>query len=645
MLEHLFLCGLTNAQCTPYNNATRLHLHGPLKSVNLKLNKLRDRLIRLEPEALTDLLEIAAYVFRADNAVSRGSERDPQLGDKWRRTFRLVVAVREPGLWSKPAVMGALKDTLHFLSDDDWHFDFVEIVDPPRLQAYLPGMRPSDPDLAGDTTVLLFSGGLDSFAGAVQEIQTQNRMVVLASHRTTPFIGKHQERLAKVLIKSYPGRVVHVPVDAGTSGKDGGREHSQRTRSFLFMAVAAAVAVIEGADRIRFYENGIMSVNLPISEQVVGTHASRSTHPRSLLLLNKLMTEVIPTEIVIDNPFILETKAEVVQRLKLSSFGQYIKNTLSCSASREMTKMHPHCGTCKQCIERRISTLGAGAMSVDSADAYKVDLITGPRQIGKDRSMAVDTIRTALDLASISELDFAKRFAGELPWLLSAYPLEEAGQRAADFHGLFRKQGTVVKDILTNAVADNRTGFIDGTLARDSLLWLVVDQQGSSLLATGAGPPRSAIEPSNSSPMSAQAEVSPTGANFEAELVLDEVVLFFDEAQTRFQVSDLIPFTGRTTARLLSFLVNEYRKDRNADRPKDAFRAFRAKELADAIGAPSDEAIRKLVSRIREELRSGFAVNAIADPGQDALIESVKGGFRLNPNVRLVAKTVPSASK
>ena len=69
MREHLFLCGLTDAQCAGYDGeGIRLSMQGASKNVRLKVENLRNLLIEVEPSALTDLLEIAAYVFRADNS-------------------------------------------------------------------------------------------------------------------------------------------------------------------------------------------------------------------------------------------------------------------------------------------------------------------------------------------------------------------------------------------------------------------------------------------------------------------------------------------------------------------------------------------------------------------------------------------------
>ena len=61
-----------------------------------------------------------------------------------------------------------------------------------------------------------------------------------------------------------------------------GREYTQRTRSFLFAALGVTFARMSGLDRLRFYENGVVSLNLPPSPQVVGARASRTTHPRVL---------------------------------------------------------------------------------------------------------------------------------------------------------------------------------------------------------------------------------------------------------------------------------------------------------------------------------------------------------------------------
>jgi hypothetical protein len=69
-------------------------------------------------------------------------------------------------------------------------------------------------------------------------------------------------------------------------------ESSQRSRSFFFVALGAVVARIIGTNRIRLYENGIVSGNLPIAENVIGARATRSTHPSVIAGVNQLLASL-----------------------------------------------------------------------------------------------------------------------------------------------------------------------------------------------------------------------------------------------------------------------------------------------------------------------------------------------------------------
>src|SRR4029450_13161880 len=70
-------------------------------------------------------------------------------------------------------------------------------------------------------------------------------------------------------------------------------EFTQRTRTFLFSAIGCVVAEMMGCARIRFFENGIMSFNLPISPQIVGSRATRSTHPRALCQMTDFANHIL----------------------------------------------------------------------------------------------------------------------------------------------------------------------------------------------------------------------------------------------------------------------------------------------------------------------------------------------------------------
>src|SRR6266576_6029894 len=93
-------------------------------------------------------------------------------------------------------------------------------------------------------------------------------------------------------------------------------EYSQRTRSFLFVSLGMAIARAFGRDTIQFFENGITSFNLPIAEHVIGTRASRTTHPKTVAAFARLFSLLLQRRVNIENQFLWRTKSEVVEILR-----------------------------------------------------------------------------------------------------------------------------------------------------------------------------------------------------------------------------------------------------------------------------------------------------------------------------------------
>jgi hypothetical protein len=270
-------CGGISAGVAPSpKEALELALHGPRANVSLKISDVSEAMAASVPDILVDLLEIASYVYAADQATSRGEATD--AGGHWRRHFRFYIPVRQPEVWSQDVVSVALADTLSFLSDDDYEFCFSRIEKLPPVQLYLdnmvPGFQVDD--------VMLFSGGLDSLSGAIHETIGEGRRVALVSHASAKKRRPQVRQLVQEIEKRAPaGSIRHVPVWA-TKDQTLGRDHTQRSRSFLYASLAASVAVMLGRDRFRFYENGVTSMNLPPVPQVVGGRATRTTHPTTL---------------------------------------------------------------------------------------------------------------------------------------------------------------------------------------------------------------------------------------------------------------------------------------------------------------------------------------------------------------------------
>src|SRR5262245_44878719 len=106
--KYLVLCG--GARLSSRSNAwreantLRAQIGKGKKHVHLKLHHITRKTLRQLPDEALDLLEVAAYVYAADQLVGRGGLKEFEYGQKWRRHFRLEIAVRRPELWSRPDV-------------------------------------------------------------------------------------------------------------------------------------------------------------------------------------------------------------------------------------------------------------------------------------------------------------------------------------------------------------------------------------------------------------------------------------------------------------------------------------------------------------------------------------------------------------
>ena len=463
------LCGGASAAASRSERRppVALNLQGSNANVFLRIDAISDAMARNIPEVLIDLVEIAVYAFAADQAAGRGGIRDS--GESWRRHFQFHVPVRRHDLWSRAEVNEALIDVLSFLSDDDYGFVFSKLASPQPIQLYL---DQSVAAFAADV-VILFSGGLDSLAGAIQETLIDGKKVALISHASASKRKPQIAALAGDLAKRAPANAVrHIPVWA-TKAENIGREYSQRSRSFLYAALAAAVASTLGHDRIRFYENGVTSMNLPIAPQVVGGRASRTTHPQAIQGFARLFTTLLERPFAVENPFIWKTKTDVVRLIKDNGWGQLVARSVSCSRTVEATKLHTHCGTCSQCIDRRFATLAAGATDQeDPPEMYKIDLLTGERTFGENRTMAESFLQRATRLRSIHELDFFAEYS-EATRVIRHVGLtsDKAGRRVVELH---RRHAEEVFAALAEGHKRYAREFQEGKLPDSCLLVLAV---------------------------------------------------------------------------------------------------------------------------------------------------------------------------
>lgn len=475
--ERQILCGIGGQAPLATPEALSLFLRGPYKNLTLDTEGIGRAIGVRVDDLFLDLMEIAAYVSGGDQATSRGEPTDSNVGARWHRKFHYVVAVRRPAVWAGGRVRELLAAALGFASEDDYRFDFEPLRDAPSQDSYTQfGSTPHQ--WFGDRDVIPFSGGLDSFAGATEQLLKHTRNVVLVSLVAASKLGPIQQALVQDLRQACEQRgttaqVFHLPM-ALQKDQSLDIERTQRTRSFVFAALAAIVARLLGIGGITFFENGVVSLNLPVCGQVVGARASRTTHAQVLARYAAFFSELFGAPFFVENPFVWKTKAEVVERILENGCRGSIRRTVSCGHVAGSKAGETHCGVCSQCIDRRFGTLAAGAGADDPEDLYQVKLFTGERKRLEEITMLECYVRRARELPGLSPFEFYSRF-GEafraLRWLPGTP--DENGQRVYE---LYQRHAGEVRRVLEDGIAANSGAMLDLRLSPRCLIQMAIDR-------------------------------------------------------------------------------------------------------------------------------------------------------------------------
>src|SRR6266481_4635178 len=334
-------------------------------------------------ERTVDLALLAAMVTAADTRISRATESQ----DSWTREIDLYVPVQDPAMWSAEAAL--IGKTLNFLTGDRWRVFFRErhrnhrelIVRPCVL------VRPAF------TSVCLFSGGLDSFTGAIDLLAAGGKPIFVSHYWD---VSTSSQTLCANRIGAAYGTMElrHVRARIGFPDdlvRGSEPEKTQRARSFLFLALAAlAASGLDGEPIIYVPENGLISLNVPLDPARIGAWSTRTTHPFYMARWSDLLAQLaIPASIV--NPYRFKTKGEMLADCANKPLlRRHAGETISCSSvtkARWQGLAPGHCGYCVPCLIRRaaiekafgndpttytIPELAARAMDSESAEGEHI---------------------------------------------------------------------------------------------------------------------------------------------------------------------------------------------------------------------------------------------------------------------------------
>lgn len=422
------------------------------------------------PARVLDLMELAGYLFAADRLITRG-QPDALMFDSWSRLFHVVMKVRDAKFWSNDVTKKKLADLLRFMTGDrEFRFDFLpghttdraHLFDSEEFQ-----ITPEKPH-----HVMLFSGGLDSLAGAIERLNNSSDIVCLVSHRSgQPSTAMTQARLAEALAQRFPGRVKSYRFGTGLTNKRAVSE-TQRTRTFLYGSIAFALATALGQKEVMFYENGITSLNFPRRQDLLNARASRTTHPRTMFLLSDFLSHIAGSRIALDNAYRWKTKADVLEVLKTYRAADLIPSSVTCSRTTMTRGDHTHCGACFQCVDRRFSASASGLSEVDHSNLYTLDMLSENIADGQVKTVILDYIRLGLGFKADTPDSFYDTWLTEIS---DAIPPGEVEEQFVD--ALYQLTNRFGKQTLAALEAFARSADITKKPVPGSLLHIIQHQE------------------------------------------------------------------------------------------------------------------------------------------------------------------------
>jgi hypothetical protein len=622
MAERLVLCGGLKTKRADRSRVIELDTQakkGTAAKVNLQIWDISSRMVQDVPDVLADLLEIASYVYCADQFTKRGNDLMRNMGADWRRSFLFRIPVRRPDLWTSAPVLEALTDTLGFLSEDDYTFDFVRHPDPPPLQPYLDFGEPSYSSGFRPDEVVLFSGGLDSFAGAVEELIGNGKNVALVSHRSSTMVASKQAALIEALRRrTRGGQLFHVPVVVNKNARQG-CEFTQRSRSFLFASLGIVVAALFRRKVVRFFENGIVSLNFPTADHVLGARATRTTHPRVLQGFSRLFSTLLDDDIKVDNPFFWKTKSEVTSVIAERGHTDLIRETFSCTRVRQATRNGKHCGVCSQCIDRRFGILGAGLGEHEPADAYEVDLFRDERKPGPDLTMAETYVLAAGKVAKMTEIGFLSTY-GQAYRVLNHLP----GSREENAKRIYE---------LCKRHADTVCKVVDAGISNHAPLLRAQQLPSTCLLSLVVSP--IAKQPAYADPLERQPKASEQAEIEVSEISRQPLVFAIDEEHRCVRFWDGIAANG-ADYEFLKVLADQFRHDLENGSDCNDVTYLKKERLMRELDL-EEHSFRQRVRRCRVSLEKQFREKLGQPLGESDIIENRRWrGYRLNPSLLLV---------
>ena len=307
-----------------------------------------------------DVFLIGCFVYGIDILLPRKSFSV----NGWSREIEVEFPVESLDLFN--GGKNELEQLLSFLTGDYWQISFIQ-RDVTSLFVNTKKVYSND-YRKSHKRISLFSGGLDSLIGVIDQLAKSKDRMVLVSHYDATFKGakSDQDKIHKILYKKYSHyHLLQTRVDLEGYDINGNKintETTLRSRSFLFLCQAVFVASsIEDGIEILIPENGTISLNHPLTPSRRSSCSTRTAHPYYLIKVIDFISK-LGLNHLIKNEYEMKTKGEMLEEcIDNDILRATYKKSCSCAKRgtrkdiRDVMTGTNHCGICMPCIYRRVA--------------------------------------------------------------------------------------------------------------------------------------------------------------------------------------------------------------------------------------------------------------------------------------------------
>ena len=302
-----------------------------------------------------DVFLIGCFVYGIDILLPRKSFSV----NGWSREIEVEFPVESLDLFN--GGKNELEQLLSFLTGDYWQISFIQ-RDVTSLFVNTKKVYSND-YRKSHKRISLFSGGLDSLIGVIDQLAKSKDRMVLVSHYDATFKGakSDQDKIHKILYKKYSHyHLLQTRVDLEGYDINGNKintETTLRSRSFLFLCQAVFVASsIEDGIEILIPENGTISLNHPLTPSRRSSCSTRTAHPYYLIKVIDFISK-LGLNHLIKNEYEMKTKGEMLEEcIDNDILRATYKKSCSCAKRgtrkdiRDVMTGTNHCGICMPCI-------------------------------------------------------------------------------------------------------------------------------------------------------------------------------------------------------------------------------------------------------------------------------------------------------